>query len=75
MLQNAEEIVSLLEQKNALFALDFVVSNEGRAYLLEANISPGIDWHENFPENEQMNKEMIRIIVEELQNRRTFGLD
>lgn len=76
--RSAKEIVSKLNEKRALFALDFIVSNQGSVYLLEGNASPGIDWHANFPENEKMNKKMIRLIVKELVNRvqkKTFQKD
>lgn len=59
-------IVDKLPKQNALFALDFIVSNSGNVYLLEGNNTPGIDWHPESAVNVAMNKKMIRIIVKEI---------
>lgn len=65
----ANGIVHSLNKKNSLFALDFIVSDNGNVYLLEANVSPGIDWYDEFPQNKKMNQAMIDVIVKELSRR------
>lgn len=62
----SDKIANSLDKKNAIFALDFIVSDKGNVYLLEANVSPGIDWYEEFPQNKKMNQAMIDIISVEL---------
>lgn len=69
VLKTATKIASKLNKSSALFALDFIVSNNNNVYLLEGNISPGIDWYTAFPANEKMNKHMIDVIVGELLRR------
>ena len=65
----ALKILKVLKPGNALFALDFIVSNKGNVYLLEGNISPGINWYNKYPKNVRMNKQMINIIVAEILHR------
>lgn len=65
----SSKISTILSKGNDFYALDFIVSNNGDVFLLEANISPGIDWHNKFPENVRMNKKTIDIIVGELARR------
>ncbi len=65
----SKKINKKINKKNELYALDFIVSNNGNVYLLEANISPGIDWHPENPKNVKMNQKMIKVIVTELANR------
>lgn len=48
VLKEARKIVSKLNRKDALFALDFVVSNQNNVYFLEGNINPGIYWGNRF---------------------------
>lgn len=65
----SQKISKLLDRKESLYALDFIVSNNKNVYLLEGNISPGIDWNpENIP-NVLMNQRMIKIIVADLKNK------
>lgn len=72
VISHATKIARQLNKKNALFALDFVVSNNQNVYLLEGNTSPGLGWYSDFPGNEKMNKKMINIISEELSRRVTL---
>lgn len=69
VLKTATKIASKLNKSSALFALDFIVSNNNNVYLLEGNISPGLDWYTAYPDNEKMNKHMIDVIVGELLRR------
>ena len=65
----SNEILKVLDYKNALFALDFIVSNNGNAYFLEGNINPGIYWGIGSQEDEINTKKLIRAIVNELKKR------
>lgn len=65
----ANEIVKTLNRENALFALDFIVSNNGNAYFLEGNINPGIYWGLDSTEDKINTKKLINIIVAELKRR------
>ena len=69
VIECSEKIVSLLNKKNALFALDFIISNNGNIYFLEGNINPGIYWGANSPEDELNTKKLIHFIVKELLRR------
>ena len=64
----AKAITKVLNQRASLFALDFIISNNGNVYLLEANTGPGLDWNLSIKENEIEAKKLIRIIVKELVN-------
>ena len=65
----ANQIADLLTKQHALFALDFIVSNNGNVYLLEGNTGPGLDWNLKLKKNERMAKKLIRIIVRNLHDR------
>ena len=65
----ANHIADLLTKKHALFALDFIISNNGNVYLLEGNTGPGLDWNSKLKKNEMMAKKLIRIIVKNLSER------
>jgi glutathione synthase/RimK-type ligase-like ATP-grasp enzyme len=73
VLQVSSKIVSILNEKNALYALDFVISNKGNVYLMEGNNGPGIDWNLSLKKNERMAKKLIRLIVLELAQRVKVG--
>lgn len=62
----SKKIAKTLNKKTSLFALDFIISNNGNIYLLEANTGPGLDWNLSIKENEIEAKKLIRIIVKEL---------
>lgn len=65
----SEKIIKILNKENALFALDFIVSNNGNAYFLEGNINPGIYWGVNSVEDKINTKKLINVIVKELKRR------
>lgn len=52
--------------KKSLYALDFIMSNNGNVYLLEGNTGPGLDWNVKRQKNEFEAKKLINLIVEEL---------
>ncbi len=64
--QVSTQIVKILDEKDSLFALDFVISDSGNVYLMEGNNGPGIDWNLSLKKNERMAKKLIRLITEEL---------
>lgn len=65
----SRNITKILDEKSSLYALDFIVSNAGNVYLLEANTGPGLDWNLSIKENEVEAKKLIRFIVKELVKR------
>ncbi len=68
------EIIKLIKGEQALFALDFIISNNGNVYFLEGNINPGIYWGINSTEDKINTKKLIVTIVAELKRRRTIGI-
>jgi hypothetical protein len=65
----AKKIVTKLDQPQALYALDFAVSNHHRVYFIEGNIGPGLNWGLNEKADEMMSKKLIRRIVGEMASR------
>ena len=65
----SKKIANILNKKSSLYALDFIVSNNGNIYLLEANTGPGLDWNLSVKENEIEAKKLIRIIIKEIDKR------
>jgi len=65
----SKSIVNTLNKKSSLFALDFITSNDGNIYLLEANTGPGLDWNLSIKENEIEAKKLMRIIIKEIVRR------
>ena len=51
---------------SAIYALDFIRSNEGNLYFIEGNSKPGIDWNPDKKINEVKSKELISMIVNQL---------
>ncbi len=74
VLNYSKAVLKTLEQKSSLFALDFIVSNNGNVFLVEGNISPGIDWDLSKDKNTKKGKELIRFIVNEIANRKALSL-
>lgn len=62
----ANLIAKVLKQKSSLYALDFVISNNGNIYLLEGNTMPGLDWNMTLKDNEIKAKKLIELIVKEM---------
>lgn len=69
VLNKANQIALVLDNKCSLYTLDFIVSNSGNAYLLEGNTGPGLDWNVNLPQNEIEAKRLINLVVGELKKR------
>ncbi len=67
--KDTKRMVDILDKKFSLYALDFIVSNNGNVYLLEANTRPGLDWNVSIKKNEIEAKKLIRIIVKEINKR------
>jgi glutathione synthase/RimK-type ligase-like ATP-grasp enzyme len=65
----AWDIAGLINRKQALFALDFIITNRKTIYLLEGNSGPGLDWNPALAKNERMAKRLIQLIVKELVRR------
>lgn len=66
VLRFSERVKNALNQNTSLYALDYIVSDNGNVYFLEGNIGPGIDWNLSLKKNEKMAKKLIRSIVQEL---------
>lgn len=69
VLNVSKSITNLLNEKNSLFSLDFIISNTGAVYLLEANAGPGLDWNLSMKKNEIEAKKLINIIIKEITKR------
>jgi glutathione synthase/RimK-type ligase-like ATP-grasp enzyme len=69
VLAKAKMVSKVLNQKQSLYSLDFIISNSGQVYFLEGNTSPGLDWNISLKKNEIKSKELIRLIVENLKTR------
>jgi len=65
IIKTGKKIIKQLDRKNALYTLDFIISNNGNAYLLEGNINPGIYWGDGEVDDERMTKQLTQIIVKE----------
>jgi len=65
----SKSIANTLNKKCSLFALDFITSNNGNVYLMEANTGPGLDWNLSIKENEIEAKKLMRIIIKEIARR------
>ncbi len=65
----SKRIADILNKKFSLYALDFIISNNGNIYLLEVNTGPGLDWNLSVKENEIEAKKLIRIIIKEISKR------
>lgn len=66
LIEKSNTIAGILNQKSSLYALDFIISNNGNTYLLEGNTGPGLDWDMNVTKNELKAKKLIRLVVREL---------
>lgn len=65
----SDAIVKAIKGESALFALDFIISNNGNVYFLEGNINPGIYWGLNSTEDKINTKKLILMIVKEMKRR------
>ncbi|MEI8067333.1 MAG: hypothetical protein WCG91_00080 [Candidatus Shapirobacteria bacterium] len=66
LIEKSNLIAKILDKKCSLYALDFIISNSGKPYLLEGNTGPGLDWNLSLKKNEIKSKKLIRLVVEEL---------
>lgn len=71
LIQKSNNIATILEKKNSLYSLDFIMSNSGNPYFLEGNSGPGLDWNINLKDNERNAKKLIRLITKQLLVRTT----
>jgi glutathione synthase/RimK-type ligase-like ATP-grasp enzyme len=71
----SRNIAKILNNKSSLFALDFIISNNGNIYLLEANTGPGLDWNLSIKENEIEAKKLMRIIINEIVRRTSLSVN
>jgi len=69
VLDLADKIVDVLDERDSLYALDFIISNNKNVYLMEGNSGPGLDWNLSLKKNEQRAKKLIRLIVIDLARR------
>lgn len=69
VLQMAQALAARLPSDNSLYALDFIVSQNGNVYLLEGNTGPGLNWDPANKIDEVKSHELIGIIVTELAKR------
>ena len=65
----SRNIIDILGKRSSLLALDYIISNNGNPYLLEANTGPGLDWNLSARKNEIESKKLIKIIVKEMARR------
>jgi glutathione synthase/RimK-type ligase-like ATP-grasp enzyme len=69
VLNRAYSIIERLPAHDSLYALDFLISNEGNPYLLEGNTGPGLNWNPKCKIEEKKSHELIDQIVWELKRR------
>jgi glutathione synthase/RimK-type ligase-like ATP-grasp enzyme len=69
LVTKSNSIAKILDKKCSLYALDFIISNNGNAYLLEGNTGPGLDWNLSLKKNEVESKKLIKLVVGELMSR------
>ncbi len=66
LIKQANVVAEILSAEGSLFAIDFIVSNNGNVYLLEGNTGPGLDWNMSLKINEIEAKKLIWLIIKEL---------
>lgn len=69
VLHLAHALAARLPAEDSLYALDFVVSQNGNVYLLEGNTGPGLNWDPVNKIDEVKSHQLIEIIVAELVQR------
>lgn len=69
LLRLADKTAQELAAPNTLYAIDFIVANSGRCFLLEGNTSPGIDWYPGRTLDALHSKRLIAAILTELERR------
>lgn len=71
--KSRQVVDALFASKNSLFALDFIISNNGNIFLLEGNTGPGLDWNLSSKENGIEAQKLIGLIVKKLVTRVEIG--
>lgn len=70
VLRLSKKIIKRLDNKinlkHTLYALDFMQSNNGNAYFIEGNDTPGVIWEYKNKIDEAKSKELMNIIIDEL---------
>lgn len=69
VLNKAYAIAEQLPAHDSLYALDFLVSDNGNPYMLEGNTGPGLNWDPKNKIDEKKSHELIDVIVDELKKR------
>lgn len=64
-----KQIVKKMGVTTSLFALDFIISDSGKVYLMEGNCGPGLDWNLSLRKNELEAKKFIRLLVNHIAKR------
>ena len=62
-METSDRVAKKLNKPDSMYALDFLVSNNGNIYLLEGNTGPGLDWNTSLKQNENEAKKLIRMVV------------
>jgi len=62
----SNKVSEILSKSDSLYALDFIISNNGNTYLLEGNTGPGLDWDLSNSKNRLEAQRLIRMIVNKL---------
>lgn len=66
LVAKSNTIAAILNKSCSLYALDFIISNNGNTYLLEGNTGPGLDWNMSLKKNTAEAKKLIRLVVSAL---------
>jgi len=66
LIELSESIAKELSKDQSLYALDFIISNSGKVYLLEGNSQPGLDWNTSLKTNEIEAKKLINLIISDI---------
>ncbi len=66
LVEMSESIAKELSKDQSLYALDFIISNSGKVYLLEGNSQPGLDWNTSLKTNEIEAKKLINLIIADI---------
>lgn len=73
VVDSAEKISQTINYRPALYALDFLISNQGNVYFLEGNTGPGLDWNLDRRQNELESKKLIRLIIKYFAQQKQLG--
>ena len=62
-------LIKKINKPHSLYALDFIISNQGHPYFIEGNSKPGLDWNPNSKVRTANGHRLIRQIIKELARR------